>query len=95
MLSDIFSSMSRFYRFKYMSVGLVYRLTDKLISIRRQSFDPELERGIRRRCLLIQRGMNIIRCAELNRRAMCGSENSINFILFDIESLLKRENQNR
>lgn len=80
-----------------MSVGLVYRLTDKLISIRRQSFDPELaiERGIRRRFLLLQRGMNIIRCAELNRRAMCGSENSINFILFDIESLLKRENQNR
>lgn len=58
-----------FYQLNYMYVGLVFQLViyiDKLISIKGQLFDSELERGIRRGCLIkkmkkinqLQRGMN-------------------------------------
>lgn len=58
-----------FYQLNFMYVGLVFQLViyiDKLISIKGQLFDSELERAIRRGCLIkkmkkinhLQRGMN-------------------------------------
>lgn len=58
-----------FYQLNHMYVGLVFQLViyiDKLISIKGQLFDSELERPIRRGCLIkkmkkknqLQRGMN-------------------------------------
>lgn len=56
MLSDrYFRESLLFYQLNYMYVGLVFQLViyiDKLISIKGQLFDSELERGIRRGCLI-------------------------------------------
>lgn len=56
MLSDrYFRESLLFYQLNYMYVGIVFQLViyiDKLISIKGQLFDSELERGIRRGCLI-------------------------------------------
>lgn len=58
-----------FYQLKYRYVGLVFQLviyTDKLISIRGQSFDSELERGIRKGCLLKQENKSVTKRQEFH-----------------------------
>lgn len=56
MLSDrYFRESLLFYQLNYMYVGIVFQLViyiDKFISIKGQLFDSELERGIRRGCLI-------------------------------------------
>lgn len=56
-----------FYQFNYMYVGLVFQLViyiDKLISIKGQLFDSELERAIRRGCLIKKNEENQISYKE-------------------------------